>query len=180
MRICVYGAASENILPVYMEQTECLGRKMAQRGHGLVFGGGAHGLMGAVARGVDAHGGEIIGVAPDLFRPDGILYAHCTRIIYTRTMRQRKARMESMAKAFVMVPGGVGTFDEFFEILTLKNLGFHEKPIAILNINHFFDELLHMLDQTMERGFIRPTCKELYGVFEDPDALLDYLEDKQK
>ena len=116
MNICVYGASSGEIDKSYILAGEELGRRMAARGHGLVFGGGARGLMGAVARGMQAGGGEICGVAPSFFHVDGILFPDCSRMIYTETMRERKQIMEDMSDAFIAAPGGIGTFEEFFEL----------------------------------------------------------------
>lgn len=176
MNICVYGASSNDIRKEYIETVEHLGRAMARRGHGLVFGGGAQGLMGAVVRGVTEGGGTSVGVAPTFFQVDGVLFDRCTEFIPTETMRQRKQIMEERSDAFVMTPGGIGTFEEFFEILTLKQLGRHNKPIAVLNIGGYFDNLIRMLRTTVSEGFMREACLGLFGVFEEPDALLDYLE----
>lgn len=176
MNLCLYGASSDQIAPAYLQAVEALGEKLARRGHGLVFGGGAQGLMGAAARGVSSRHGYILGVAPSFFNVDGVLYPHCTEFIYTETMRQRKQIMEDRADGFIMVPGGIGTYEEFFEMLTLKQLGRHSKPIAVLNLDGYYDLLQQMLEQTIEQGFMKPACRELYGVFSDADALLDYLE----
>lgn len=176
MNLCLYGASSDQIAPAYLQAVEALGEKLARRGHGLVFGGGAQGLMGAAARGVSSRHGYILGVAPSFFNVDGVLYPHCTEFIYTETMRQRKQIMEDRADGFIMVPGGIGTYEEFFEMLTLKQLGRHSKPIAVLNLDGYYDLLQQMLEQTIEQGFMKPACRDLYGVFSDADALLDYLE----
>ena len=176
MMICIYGASSQALHPDYFSAAEALGREMAARGHGLVFGGGARGLMGACARGAHSGGGEIVGVAPRFFDVDGILYPHCTRFVYTDTMRQRKEILENESDAFAVLPGGVGTFDEFFEILTLKQLGRHGKPITLLNTRGYCDPLLALLDRAIADGFLKAACRELYGVFSDPAALLTYLE----
>ena len=176
MNLCLYGASSDQIAPAYLQAVEALGEKLARRGHGLVFGGGAQGLMGAAARGVSSRRGYILGVAPSFFNVDGVLYPHCTEFIYTETMRQRKQIMEDRADGFIMVPGGIGTYEEFFEMMTLKQLGRHSKPIAVLNLDGYYDLLQQMLEQTIEQGFMKPACRELYGVFSDADALLDYLE----
>lgn len=176
MKICVYGASSNAIDPVYLAAGEELGRRMAARGHGLVFGGGADGMMGALARGVHGCGGEIIGVAPSFFNVDGILYEHCTEMIYTETMRQRKQIMEDAADAFVMTAGGIGTFEEFFEILTLRQLGRHKKPIAVLNTGGYYDPVAAMLRQAVEQKFMKKACLDLFAFFDDPEALLSYLE----
>lgn len=179
MQICIYGASSNTIDERYIRAVEALGRAMAQRGHGLVFGGGAQGLMGAAARGMTEGGGQITGVAPRFFDVDGILYQDCTTLIYTDTMRERKAIMEERADAFVMTPGGIGTFEEFFEVLTLRQLGRHNKPIAVLNLNHYYDPMQTMLENAIAQNFMKPACRQLYAMFDNPEALLDYLESGQ-
>ena len=176
MNICVYGASSNDIRRDYIETVERLGREMARRGHGLVFGGGAQGLMGAAVRGVRQGGGKSVGVAPTFFQVDGVLYDGCTEFIPTETMRERKQIMEDRSDAFVMTPGGIGTFEEFFEILTLKQLGRHNKPIAVLNLDGYFDNLLRMLRTAVDGGFMTAACLDLFGVFSAPEPLLNYLE----
>ena len=177
MNICVYGASSPDIDPIFFDETEKLGRMMAGQGHGLVFGGGAQGLMGAAARGVHEMGGQIIGVAPTFFRNvDGILYEHCTEFVYTETMRERKQIMEDRSDAFVVTPGGIGTFEEFFEILTLKQLGRHQKPIVIFNVMGYFDSMKAMMENAIQKAFMKPVCRELYVFLDTPEDILEYLE----
>ena len=176
MKICLYGASSNDIPPLYISSTEKLGEEIAKRGHSLIYGGGAKGLMGAAARGVVSKGGSVIGVAPSFFNADGVLFKGCSEIIYTETMRERKQIMEDNADAFVMVPGGIGTFDEFFEIITLKQLGRHNKQIAIFNINGYFDEIIAMLEKAVNQGFMTEKNLSLAPVFSDPRKLVEYLE----
>jgi len=178
MNICVYGAASSLIDNSYIEAGKELGRELAKRGHGLVFGGGSHGMMGAVADGAFEEKGYILGVIPKFFSEAGseISCDNCTDYIYTETMRERKRELEENSNAFIVTPGGIGTLDEFFEILTLKQLGRHNKAIAIYNINGFFDELDVMMDKSIEKEFITSDCKELYTVFDSIEAMLEYLE----
>ncbi|MBO5955219.1 MAG: TIGR00730 family Rossman fold protein [Clostridia bacterium] len=176
MNICVYGASSDAIDKRYIEAGELLGEEMAKRGHSLVYGGGAHGLMGAVARGMTKGGGKIVGVAPSFFEVDGVLYEKCTEFIYTETMRERKQIMEESADAFIMTPGGIGTYEEFFEILTLKQLDRHPKAIAILNTLGYFDPLEELMKRTADLNFMRHKSLELYAIFSEPEALLSYLE----
>ncbi|MDO4845125.1 MAG: TIGR00730 family Rossman fold protein [Oscillospiraceae bacterium] len=176
MRICVYGASSGAIDKSFIQAGETLGRYMAERGHELIFGGGAHGMMGAVARGMTEKGGRIIGIAPSFFHVDGVLYEHCDEFVYTETMRERKQLMEERADAFIMSAGGIGTLEEFFEILTLKQLGRHGKPIAVLNTGRYYDAITDMLQNAVEQQFMTPASLSLFGVFEDAEALLDYLE----
>ena len=176
MNICLYGASSSAIAKAYVNPTEELGAKIAERGHTLIYGGGAAGLMGAAARGAYSRGGKIIGVVPSFLNVDGILFDNCTELIFTETMRERKALMEQKSDAFIMTPGGVGTFDEFFEILTLKQLGRHSKPIAIFNINGYFDSLIAQLENAVHKQFINPEIFELFISTDRADRLIDYLE----
>lgn len=178
MRICVYGAASPSIDPEYMEKTVALGKELARRGHSLVFGGGARGLMGAVARGVHEEGGYVLGVAPRFFLEESaeVLDPNCDEMIHTDTMRQRKQIMEENADGFIVLPGGVGTFEEFFEILTLKQLCRHSKPIAVYNLNGYYDEIRTALDAAISKKFIRESCRELYLITDDIKELFCYLE----
>ena len=176
MKICVFGASSSEIDVKYIDEVERLGERMAQKGHSLIFGGGAHGLMGAAARGMTRFGGEIIGVAPSFFNVDGILYDKCTDFIFTETMRERKQIMEDDADAFVTAPGGIGTFEEFFEVLTLKQLGRHGKPIAIFNIDGYFDNMLKLMSAAVEQKFMRDECGKLYKAFTSADEMLTYIE----
>lgn len=182
MKICVFGAASNEIDKSYIDTVESLGKIMAERGHELVFGAGGHGLMGAAARGVHSKGGKIYGVIPSFFREEKVeeIYDQCTELIYTETMAQRKAKMEDLADAFIIVPGGMGTFEEFFEVLTLKQLGRHVKPIVIYDINGYYRKLEEFMEYSMEKRFIRDNCKRLYCYSEDVDEILGYIEnDKQ-
>lgn len=176
MNICLYGASSDAINRFYIDSVEQLGREMAKRGHTLVYGGGARGLMGAAARGMHECGGRIIGVSPTFFNIDGVLFKDCTQIIETQTMRQRKQIMEDNADAFIMTPGGIGTFDEFFEILTLKQIGRHSKAIAVLNLNGYFNEIFNLLQKAMNEKFMKEACHELTAEFTDIYTMLDYLE----
>ena len=176
MRICVYGASSNKISSVYTDAAEKLGEEMAKRNHALVFGAGNAGCMGASARGAKKHGGEIIGIAPTFFEVDGVLFEHCTQFIPTQTMRERKKLLEDYADAFVMTPGGIGTYDEFFEIITLKQLERHTKAIAILNVNGYYDDLEHLLTKAVDENFMTNETKELVAFFTDINEMLDYLE----
>lgn len=180
MNICLYGASSSAIAKAYVNPTEELGAKIAERGHTLIYGGGAAGLMGAAARGAYSLGGKIIGVVPSFLNVDGILFDNCSELIFTETMRERKALMEQKSDAFIMTPGGVGTFDEFFEIITLKQLGRHSKPIAVFNINGYFDSLIAQLKNAVHKQFMNPEIFELFISTDRADKLLDYLENGVK
>ena len=176
MRICVYGAASNEIDKSYIEAGESLGKEMGARGHSLVFGGGATGLMGAVARGIEKENGEIIGVSPSFFNVDGILFDRCSEMIFTDTMRERKQIMEEKSDAFIITVGGIGTFEEFFEILTLRSLDRHKKPIAILNTNGYYDHLIQFLENGVRENFLKAENLELFFVSDSHTEVLDYIE----
>ncbi len=176
MNICVFGAASDYIDDIYKENGEELGKLLSQKGHTLIFGGGAGGLMGAVARGVYAEGGKIIGVAPGFFNVDGVLFENCTEFITTESMRERKYIMEEKADAFIVAPGGIGTFEEFFEVLTLKQLGRHEKAIVIINTNGYYDKMIELLDHTKDKHFMTDKCLELFKVVDTAEEAFSYIE----
>ena len=178
MKICVYGAASSQIDESFINAGVELGKKMAQRNIGLVFGGGRNGMMGSVAKGVQEGNGYILGIAPAFFEESNseISFKNCSEFIHTDTMRERKRLLEEKADAFIITPGGIGTFDEFFEILTLKQLGRHNKAIVIYNINNFFDELATALYKMVQKHFITHDCVELCKVCLTADEALDYIE----
>ena len=175
MNICIYGASSRKLAQEYYDAAEALGALMAQNGHTLVFGGGQEGIMGAVARGARAHGGKIIGIAPRFFDEPGILFEACTEFIYTDTMRERKALMEEHSEAFIVLPGGIGTYEEFFEMLTLKQLGRHNKPMVMLNTRNYYGPMSAMLQNTVDEGFMSASCMALFGVCNTPEEALDYV-----
>ena len=177
MRICVFGASSRELRQEYYDAAFELGAEMARRGHELVFGGGTSGLMGAAARGMASAGAKgIIGVAPRFFDEPGILYEGCTQMIFTETMSERKKTMEDMSEAFITLPGGIGTLEEFFEALTLKQLGRHAKAMAVLNTLGYYDAMEAMLVKAVEQKFFPEDGHALYAVFDEPRALLDYVE----
>lgn len=178
MKCCIFGAASPLIDPLYIQATEALGERLAQAGHSLVFGAGANGLMGAAARGFAKENAPVIGVIPSFFRDEQIeeIFEGCTEIVYTDTMQQRKFTMEELADCFIIVPGGIGTFEEFFEVLTLKQLGRHTKPILIYNINNYYQHLEELMAQSVSDRFINENCHQLYEITDDPDRLIAYLD----
>lgn len=177
MNVCVYGASSSAIDKVYIEAVEELGEVIAERGHAVVFGGGASGSMGAAARGARRRGGAVIGIAPTFFNVDGVLFPDCTEFISPETMRERKKLLEEKSDGFVITPGGIGTYDEFFEILTLKQLGRHNKPIVIYNVDGYYNPMLAMLADAMEKSFVMESVGELYAVLTDAEAVVRYIEE---
>lgn len=178
MEICVFGAASKTIDEKYLIAVENMGEFLAKRGHNLVFGGGCTGSMGAAAKGFKKGNGKIHGVVPEFFKEDLSEFVNwnCDEITLTETMRERKGVMEDLADAFIITPGGIGTFEEYFEVLTLKQLGRHRKPIAIFNVDGYYDALEAAMDKSIEEGFIKENCRVLYEFFEDLNALAEYIE----
>lgn len=180
MNICLYGAASSGVDKIYIDVVEDLCRELAARGHALVFGAGAFGMMGAAARGFHEGGGNITGIVPEFFKHQDIepLYDKCSTLIYTVDMRERKQKMEDMADAFIIAPGGVGTFDEFFQALALKQLARHNKQIVLYNINGYYEPFREMFRQADEQNFVREGFMDLFGIFSENenDKLISYLE----
>lgn len=178
MRICVYGAASPTIDEKYIKAVEAMGEQFAKRGYDLVFGGGANGLMGAAARGFKKGNAHIIGVIPKFFDKENVeaICDFCNELIMPDTMRERKQIMEDKADAFIVVPGGIGTYEEFFEILTLKQLCRHTKPIALYNIFGYYNELNNTMLSAIEKEFIKDNCKELYCISDDLEKIISYIE----
>lgn len=181
MKICVYGASSQAIDKSFIEKVEKLGELIVERGHSLVFGGGTNGLMGAVARGVRRKDGYIVGVIPKFFdKIDAeVEFKQCDELIQPDTMRERKHIMEERADAFITVPGGIGTFEEFFEILTLKQLRQLDKPLVVYNINGYYDEMLKMMEASISKNFIRERVNSLYKVCTNYDEIFSYIENYQ-
>ena len=176
MRICIFGASGRELDERYYAEAETLGELIGSRGDSIVFGGGAEGLMGACAHGVHRTGGGIVGIAPRFFDEPGILYDRCSRMIFTETMRERKQLMQENSDACIVLPGGIGTLEEFFEMLTLKQLGRDERAIVILNTNGCYDTMLKMLEELAGARFMSKNCLELYCVAETAQQAMDYLE----
>jgi uncharacterized protein (TIGR00730 family) len=171
--ICVYCSSSNAIADRYPPVADALGREIASRGHRLVYGGGAVGLMGVLAKAAHEEGGNVTGVIPSKLQDrEGIAY-EADELIVTDTMRERKGIMFKKADAFVVLPGGYGTLEEFMEVLTLKQLGYHDQPIALLNIDGFFDPLLSFFDELYDGHFSRKEIGELVHVETSPEAALD-------
>lgn len=176
MKICVFAASSDSLAEVFYKEAFELGKKLAERDHTLIYGGGASGLMGACARGVKAGGGRVIGIAPGFFDLPGILFSEADEMIITETMAERKSRMRELAEAFITLPGGIGSFEEFFETLTLKQVGETGCAIGMLNVEGCYDKLVETIGKSVADGFTPAETLDLFAVFEDSDKLLDYLE----
>ncbi len=180
MNITVYGAASHKIDNSYIKEVEQLGEELIKRGHNLIYGGGAQGLMGAIARGAYKHNGKIIGISPLIFKDiDGELFEHC-EMIFTNTMRERKQLLDDYADAFISVPGGIGTFEELFEIISAKQLNIINKPIVIYNINGYYNTFHQMINEAIDKQFIHSSNKDLYLITNDINEVFDYIENYDK
>jgi uncharacterized protein (TIGR00730 family) len=175
IHIAGYCASSDAIPPEYFEMARELGRLMAERGAVLVYGGGRVGLMGAVSLSVHKYGGKVIGVIPYFLERIEIGNHEVGELILTDGMRERKAIMEERADAFITLPGGFGTLEEIFEIVTGRQLGIHQKPIVIINTNNFFGPLLEQIRVGFEQHFIKPEHSDLIHVVDTPAEALDYI-----
>ena len=178
MKITVYAASSRKLDKNYIEAVEKMGVRLAERGHELVFGGGATGLMGAAVRGVKKAGGKATGIIPEFFKTTHYeqLYLECDEIVWTKDIYERKRKLESFADGFIIAPGGVGTYDEFFGVLTTKQLARHVKPIAVYSVGGFYEKLDEFIDDAIAENFINRNCRELFRVFEGTDGMFEYLE----
>ena len=178
MTICVFGGADQHVDEAYFALAEELGRALARRGHSLIFGGGGSGMMGAVARGAASGGAHITGVAPRFFDKPGVFSPLCSDFILTDTMAQRKTVMESRGDAFIALPGGIGTFEEIYEVITLSQLGQLCKPIAFLDTLGYWDEAAALVEKAVSCGFTRRNVRERFGRFTDVEKCLNYCEGK--
>lgn len=178
MNICVFGSASDNIDKSFLENGERLGEFLAKKGHKLVFGAGSQGMMGAVARGFKKGNGKVLGVIPKFFEEKGYedIFYECDRLIYTQSMAERKMTMSGMCDAYIIVPGGIGTFEEFFEVLTLKQLGVHKKAIVVYDMNGYYDEMNKMMLEAIKKEFVKDECDKLYVTLKEQESVLEYIE----
>lgn len=174
-RICVFCGSSFGSSPAFRDQAERVGRAIARRKFGLVYGGGRVGLMGVVADAALAEGGEVIGVIPEVLSSHEVAHHGLTELHVVAGMHERKAMMTARSDAFLTLPGGVGTYEEFFEILSWAGLGIHAKPIGLLNVEGYFDPLLALLEFGADNGFIRRRFLDPLVVSADPDALISDL-----
>lgn len=174
-RVAVFCGSSKGSNPVYVQAAGLLGRALVERGWGLVYGGGQIGLMGVLADAVLAAGGEVIGVIPEALALKEVAHDGLTDLRVVTSMHERKAMMAELSDAFIAMPGGFGTFEEFCEIVTWAQLGMHVKPCGLLNVNGFFDPLLALFDRGVTEGFIRPQHRALVLEDADPVQLLNCI-----
>jgi uncharacterized protein (TIGR00730 family) len=174
--VCIYCGSSDKVKPEYLEAARRMGEAVARRGLQLWYGAGGTGVMGAVAEAALQAGGQVIGVIPALFNTPALAYSGLTRLEVVDTMHLRKQRLAQAAEAFIALPGGFGTFEELFEILTWAQIGLHHKPIGLLNTLHYFDPLLAMVEHARMEGFIYSEHVSLFQVADQPEQLLDALQ----
>ena len=174
--LCVYCASSDRVDPKYARAAFAFGQAMPQRGWGLVYGGGKVGLMGAVAKGVKASGGRVVGVIPQFMKARELDYEGADEMLTVTTMRERKLRMEERADAFVALPGGWGTLEEIMEILTLRQLDVVRKPCVLFNQDGFYDDLLRFFDRMIGERFNKPSNLELFRVATSVETIFTCLE----
>ncbi len=175
-RICVYCGSSPGARPAYDDAAVGLGRLLAERGIGVVYGGGHVGLMGAVADAAMAAGGEVIGVIPEALQAREIGHRSISELRVVSSMHERKLLMSDLADAFIALPGGVGTMEELVEIFTWLQLGLHRKPVALLDVEGYWEHLLALLDHAVEERFVKPEHRAMLLVDDDPAALLARFE----
>jgi uncharacterized protein (TIGR00730 family) len=174
--VAVFSGSNHGFNPAYVEGAKALGREIAKRGLRLVYGGTSKGLMGVVADAALAEGGEVVGVITQRLFDLGHLHGGLTEHEITHDMRNRKARMGEQADAFIALPGGLGTFEELFEVATLTQLGEHQKGVACLNIADFFNPMRTLLEHAVTEGFMKAEHSQMLILNPDPSALIDALE----
>ncbi|MFD2785617.1 LOG family protein [Hymenobacter rubripertinctus] len=173
--VAVYCGASSGTAEIYTQQAQAMGQALAERGFTLVFGGGRVGLMGAVADAVLAHGGQAIGVIPDFLADKELAHTGLTELHVVKTMHERKLMMADLAEGFVAMPGGYGTLEELFEVLTWGQLGLHRKPIGVLNVQGYYDHLLRALDHMADEGLLRRENRHQLLSHPNPHGMLDAM-----
>ncbi len=173
--ICVFCGSSKGNDPIHAEAAQALGQAMARRGLGLVYGAGNIGLMGVLADAVLAGGGRAVGVIPEKLVDRELAHDGLNELLVVETMHERKAKMHELSDSYISLPGGIGTMEEFFEAVTWRQLDYHAKPIALLNVDGFYDGIEKFFDTMISTGFLRPKHSELFFSETDPNLLLDRL-----
>ncbi len=177
MRICVFGSGSNDIDESYKTACYQLGKQLGENGHSIVFGGSRNGLMGEIGKGCKAGGGRLIGVIPEILNDPSRYHQDCDELIITDDITVRKVKMLDMAEGVLILPGGVGTYDEMFEIIVRKELGYGYKdnPIIFFNLNGYYDTLFKFLSETYEKGFMPETIFEEYQIAKTIEDVLNIL-----
>ncbi|ASW73034.2 LOG family protein YvdD [Chryseobacterium piperi] len=178
-RLTVFCGSSFGTEPIYKDQAYELGKKLAEEQIGLVYGGANSGLMGTVANGVIEHNGEAIGVLPHFLKGREIAHDKLSDLILVDTMHERKTKMNDLSDGVITIPGGYGTLEELFEMMTWAQLGLHQKPIAVLNTNGFYDDLLQMIQTMVDKGFVKEVNQKMLIVDDQIDSLLNKIKNYQ-
>jgi len=173
--ICVFCGSSDKIPPQYLDAASQMGQVLAEKGVKIIFGGGGSGMMGALADAALTAGGEVVGIIPAFFNKPQLAHKNLTAMEVVETMHQRKARMAELSDAFIALPGGLGTLEEFFEILTWAQIGLHSKPIGLLNTQGYFDPLIRLIEHISSQGFIYVEHNALFTHAAQPLPLLEAL-----
>lgn len=175
LRLCVYCGSRPGTSPAYAQAAERVGAAIGQRGWELVYGGGNVGLMGIVADAALAAGARVVGVIPRSLLEREVGHGTLSELVVVDTMHQRKQQMAERADAFLALPGGIGTFEELFEVWTWRQLGYHDQPIGLLNVAGYYDPLIAFMQQTIDAGFVSASTRAMLDTDSDPQRLLDRL-----
>lgn len=173
--MCVYCSSSNNLPEKFYTVSRELGEKLALNGFNMVYGGTTVGMMGVIADNALKNGAEVVGVIPERIASFGLKHPKLVKVVVTKDMRERKATMEKYADVFVAMPGGFGTFEEIFEILVAKQLGYHDKPIIFVNFDGYYDNMIKMFDTLYENHFAKEEMKSLYFIAENVDEIFEYV-----
>lgn len=174
-RICVYCSSSNYLPEKFYKFSQELGQKIGKNGYNMVYGGTMVGMMGVIANNAIETGAEVIGVIPERIESFGLKHPSLAKVIVTKDMRERKATMEKYADIFVAAPGGFGTFEEIFEILVAKQLGYHNKPVIFLNFDNFYENMFKMFDNLYDNNFAKEEMKSLYFIANSLDEMFEYI-----
>lgn len=174
--VAVFCGSSSGTDPIYLECAKKFGEALAKNNKTLIYGGAQVGCMGAIADASLHHKGDVVGVIPQKLKAVEIAHNQLTELYVVDTMHERKAKMAELADGFVALPGGAGTLEEWFEVFTWSQLGYHDKPCGLLNVHHFFDPLIAMLDHTIEQGFMNKNYREMIIISQDPEELIEKMD----
>ena len=177
MKICVYCSSSDSIDNKYFEIAQKTGELIGQNGYDFVFGGGVVGLMGEVAKNAKLNGSKVIGVIPEKLHQNKICYEGCNELIVTKNMRDRKQTMDELSDAFITLPGGFGTLEELSEMITGKQLSFHQKPLIILDVDGFYAPLMDFFATMIKEKFANTNCQDLYYLTSSPEDAIKYIKE---
>ncbi len=176
MKICVFCGSSVDLDTIFYESATLMGKLIGTGDHHIIYGAGKIGVMGAVSEAVRKHGGQTTGIIPERLKIQGVVSDQDNQLIVTKDMKERKSLMREKADAFLALPGGFGTLEELLEVITLKQLQYHQKPIVILNINGYYDALNRLFEQMYDQQFANPDYRQLYSITNQPEEALSAIE----